>query len=125
GGLFSTARDLSRFCQMLLNGGELAGTRYLSKAAIQEMTRNQLSGMALNDIAQSKSSPTDPDGYGLGWFTATAGAFSHGGAYSTHMSVDPQLGLATIWLVQHAGFPGDGAKSESAFEEVALRVFAR
>ena len=35
GGLFSTARDLARFCRMVLNGGSFEGTRYLSEAAVR------------------------------------------------------------------------------------------
>ncbi len=41
GGLFSTAQDTARFCQMLLNGGELNGRRFLSGAAFHELTRRQ------------------------------------------------------------------------------------
>jgi hypothetical protein len=41
------------------------------------------------------------------------------------MRIDPKHGLALIWLVQHAGFPGDGSKSESAFERVATERFAK
>jgi CubicO group peptidase (beta-lactamase class C family) len=42
GGLVSTARDYLRFCQMMLNGGELEGTRILKDETVKEMTRNQL-----------------------------------------------------------------------------------
>ncbi|MBI5832598.1 MAG: beta-lactamase family protein [Armatimonadetes bacterium] len=41
GGLFSTAADVARFCQMLLNRGVYEGRRYLSEAAVGEMTRKQ------------------------------------------------------------------------------------
>src|SRR5205823_12511836 len=41
GGLVSTARDNARFCQMLLNGGELQGVRLLRAETVKEMTRNQ------------------------------------------------------------------------------------
>ena len=37
GGLFSTAADVARFCQMLLNGGE----GNVSSEAVKEMTRRQ------------------------------------------------------------------------------------
>src|SRR5690606_32358896 len=37
-GLFSTADDLARFCQMLLNGGTIDGTRILSARTIARMT---------------------------------------------------------------------------------------
>ena len=35
GGLYSTAPDYARFCQMLLNGGTLDGRRYLSADAMK------------------------------------------------------------------------------------------
>jgi CubicO group peptidase (beta-lactamase class C family) len=109
GGLFSTASDLMKFCQMLLNDGEFAGTHYVSAKAIREMTRTQW----------SDPSAAVGDGYGLGWSTHVSGVYEHGGAYATNMKVDPARGLITIWLIQHAGFPGDGAKSQAAFEKAA------
>jgi CubicO group peptidase (beta-lactamase class C family) len=89
GGLFSTAVDVSRFCQMILNGGTLDGRRYLSEKAIKEMTRRQ--------TAEGLSS------YGLGWAVSPSG-FGHGGAYSTDMFIDPTAGLITIFMVQNAGW---------------------
>src|SRR5687767_2357359 len=41
GGLYSTAPDYARFCQMLLNGGTLEGRRYLSAAAMKFFTTPQ------------------------------------------------------------------------------------
>lgn len=121
GGLFSTAADLGTFCQMLLGGGILAGKRYISPEAIREMTHNQLSGEALKVVAGERGGPADPDGYGLGWMTNTAGTFGHFGAYATDMSIDPKHGLITVWLVQHAGFPGEGGKSKDAFEQAVAK----
>ena len=42
GGLASTAPDYLRFCQMLLNGGELDGVRILSPDTVRQMTTNSL-----------------------------------------------------------------------------------
>jgi CubicO group peptidase (beta-lactamase class C family) len=42
GGLASTAADDLRFCQMLLNGGELDEVRILSPATVRRMTTNAL-----------------------------------------------------------------------------------
>ena len=53
GGLFSTAADVARFCQMVLNGGEFDGKRYLSEAAVKQMTSKQTGDL--------------DNGYGLGW----------------------------------------------------------
>ena len=64
GGLFSTAADVAKFCQMILNGGELDGRRYLSEAAVKQMT--------------SKQTPEAlKEGYGFGWSTNGA-AFATG-----------------------------------------------
>ncbi|HEV2834590.1 MAG TPA: serine hydrolase domain-containing protein, partial [Pyrinomonadaceae bacterium] len=41
-GLFSTARDLAIYCQMILNGGQYNGTRVLSVLSVAEMTRPHL-----------------------------------------------------------------------------------
>ena len=111
GGLFSTAPDLARFCRMILRGGELDGRRYLSESAVREMTRRQ-TGEAI------------PQSYGLGW--ATGGkTFGHGGAFATNMTIDPGRGLITIFLVQHAGFPGQGEKAQGEFRKAAEGRSAR
>jgi len=102
GGYFSTARDLARFGQMLLNGGVLDGKRYVSAEAVQEMTRKQ-TGDAIKE------------NYGLGWSVGPA-SFGHGGAYSTNLGIDTQRQLVTVFMVQHAGYGGaDGAKILPAF----------
>ncbi len=58
GGLFSTAGDVARFCQMVLNGGigMANGQRILSEEAVKQMTTRQT-----GDIVK--------DNYGLGWST--------------------------------------------------------
>jgi CubicO group peptidase (beta-lactamase class C family) len=45
-GLFSTADDISHFCQMILNHGTWKGTRFLSPATIEAMREVQTSGMS-------------------------------------------------------------------------------
>ena len=111
GGLFSTAADLARFCQMILRGGELDGKRYLSEKALRVMTTKQTGDL--------------PNGYGLGWATDKNpdGPFGHGGAYATNMNVDPRNGLITVYLVQHAGYPNgdEGKKVLPAFQKAAAR----
>lgn len=109
GGLFSTAGDVMRFCRMILNGGIQDGKRYLSEDAIQQMTRKQ-TGEAI------------ADGYGLGWALSDDN-FGHGGAYSTGMSIYPQRGLITVFLVQHAGFPGEGGNSFATFIKAVIEQF--
>jgi CubicO group peptidase (beta-lactamase class C family) len=109
GGLFSTAADVGRFCQMVLGGGVFQGRRYLSENAVRQMTSKQ-TGEALRE------------GYGLGWGTG-GGTFGHSGAYATNMTIDPGRGLALVYMVQHAGFPGEGGKSQEAFRKAALQHY--
>jgi CubicO group peptidase (beta-lactamase class C family) len=110
GGLFSTASDVGRFCQMVLNGGKFEGKRYLSKDAVKQMATTQI-----GDPAKG--------GYGLGWSTQGGGVFGHGGAQATNMTIDPQHGLITVFMVQHAGFPKDGDKAHAAFQKTALQRY--
>lgn len=111
GGLFSTAADVARFCQMLLNGGVYRQRRYLSQAAIAEMTKKQTG----DHIRES---------YGLG-FTVGAGTYGHGGANATNMSVDTRRGIITVFMVQHAGFPGDAKQMRAALSKAVEQVVAR
>jgi CubicO group peptidase (beta-lactamase class C family) len=111
GWLFSTAADLARFYQMLANGGQLNGRRYLSAEAVQQLTTRQ--------------TPADlPTSYGFG-FSTGGDRFGHGGAYSTNSYFDSKQGLIFIWLVQHESFPGKGGESQEAFRRAALEAFAK
>lgn len=109
GGLFATATDVCRFCQMVLNGGTFEGKRYLSKKAVKQMTSKQTG-------SESKVE------YGLGWSTRD-GEIGHGGANSTNMAIDPKCGVITVFMVQHTGFPKDGGKSHEVFQKAARQRF--
>ena len=109
GGLFSTAEDIGRFCRMMLNDGVLDGTRYLSPAAVAQMTSKQTGARVTQ-------------GYGLGWST-DGGTFGHAGAYAVNMTIDATRGLIMVFLVQHAGFLGDGSNSHAAFKQAVEKRF--
>ena len=111
GGLFSTAADTALFCQMLLNGGELNGHRYLSEAALKELTKRQTP----DSVKES---------YGLG-FSVGGDSFGHGGAHATNMDIRPGKGLAIVWMVQHGGFPGEGGKAQGVFRDWAFGQFGK
>ena len=128
GGLFSTATDLSLFCRMILNGGTYQGKRYLSTAAVQQMTSTQTGDLVNHGNGEG--------GYGFGWSTtrkahgepqaANLSPCGHGGAYSTNMWIDPERQLITVFMVQHAGYPGkDGGKILPAFKKAAEELFAK
>lgn len=110
GGLFSTASDTAQFCRMILNGGVCEGKRLLSEEAVRQLTSRQ-------------TAPGIKDSYGLGFAVGTDWC-GHGGAYATNMQIDHRRGLVLVWMVQHNGFPGDGAKSQDAFKQAAIAAFA-
>jgi hypothetical protein len=41
------------------------------------------------------------------------------------MNIDPTRGFVTVWLVQHAGYPGEGGKAQGAFRKAAEEQFAK
>jgi CubicO group peptidase (beta-lactamase class C family) len=107
GGLFSTAGDIARFCQMMLNRGSFQGKRILSEGAVRQMATKQVS-------------LDDDTGYGLGWFTHRDESFEHGGAYATLMTVDPKHGQVRVLLLQHSGFPGDDKPIYETVKKIAI-----
>ena len=108
GGLVSTARDYARFCQMLLNGGELHGVRLLRPETVKEMTSNQLPMDALPMKLNGFPLPGMGFGFGLSVRLDTksptpnpgAGEFGWNGAASTYFWVAPKAQLVVIVLQQ-------------------------
>jgi CubicO group peptidase (beta-lactamase class C family) len=94
---------------MVLNGGTFQGKRYLSEGAVAEMTKKQTADYL-------------KDSYGLGWATGS-GTYGHGGAYATNMTIDPKRELIMVYLMQHAGFAGDGGKGQGVFRKAAEEQF--
>jgi CubicO group peptidase (beta-lactamase class C family) len=122
GGLFSTAPDYARFCQMILNGGELEGRRYLKREAVEKMTTLQTGDLTTGF--------TPGNGWGLGWCIVrkpqgvsevlSPGSFGHGGAYGTQAWIDPTKGRIYILMVQRANFPNsDASDVRRAFQKAA------
>lgn len=99
-GLLSTARDYARFLQMLLNGGELNGTRLLSPTSVDLMTVDHC-----GDLYQGPGM-----GFGLGFAVrldvgaagqhGSVGEYSWGGAYHSTYWVDPVENLVVVYLTQ-------------------------
>ncbi|MDB6137818.1 MAG: estB 3 [Verrucomicrobiaceae bacterium] len=107
GGLFSTATDVAKFCQMFLNNGaDENGKRILSEASVQAMTQKQ-TGDAVKES------------YGFGW-NANGTVFVHSGAYRTEMRVNKEKGIITVFLVQVDGeWPNNGKEITPAFLKAA------
>ena len=99
-GLLSTARDYSRFLQMLLNGGELEGARLLSPTSVDLMTTNHVAELF----------PSSGMGFGLGFEIrldvgaagqhGSAGEYGWGGAYHSTYWVDPVEELVVAYFTQ-------------------------
>jgi CubicO group peptidase (beta-lactamase class C family) len=104
-GLHSTAEDLLRFYQMMLNGGTTGGRRYLSPFSVHLMTE-----VYTGDL--HPSGWLGGSGYGLGWEVVTEpygelaghaiGTYGHGGAFGTQGWIDPKHDLIRILLIQRS-----------------------
>ena len=105
-GLFSTARDMTRFARMLLGGGALGPRRVLSPLTVAKMI-----------------APATPAGMpaarGLGWDVDTSfssnrgelmpvGSFGHTGFTGTSLWVDPRTKLFVIFLSSRLHPDGNG-----------------
>jgi CubicO group peptidase (beta-lactamase class C family) len=113
GGLISTAADYHRFTNMVLNEGELDGTRLLGTRTLRYMGRNHLPGGAeLKDVARPTISETQNDGmgFGLGFSVVldaaktkelrSAGELAWGGLASTGFWVDPAERITAGFFTQ-------------------------
>ena len=98
GGLCSTAEDYYRFCQMLLNGGELNGIRLLSRKSVELISLDHVGGLV------------EGMGYGLGFGTnseishlmelGSLGAYYWGGFFFTSFIIDPKEEMIAIFMSQ-------------------------
>lgn len=108
GGLVSTIGDYYRFCQLLLNGGELDGVRILGRKTIELMTMNHIPPAQLplrhgDEIFAGEGFGlgfgviVDPAASKLPWST---GAYYWGGAANTTFWIDPQEELVALLMTQ-------------------------
>ena len=106
GGLQSTAADYLRFCQMVLNGGELDGVRLLGRKTAELVTMSHVP----SDWLAPKRTGT---GFGLGFSVVTNVADTHtlgslgtcswGGMASTTFWIDPVEELIGVFMTQLVG----------------------
>ena len=114
GGLYSTAMDYLRFCQMLLNGGELAGQRVLKPETVRLMHTNQLPegipfinpamgapgntfGIDVAIVAEPDGRVDHPRAQGEYWWYGIGG---------TWFGVHPGEDLAIVGMIQNMMGPG-------------------
>lgn len=114
-GLVSTAPDFMRFCQMLLNKGELDGVRLLTARTVEQITGNGLPPAVLQQRGSGAM------GWGLanvdvvitpgprGYLT-TAGEYGWDGSAGTFFSIDPARQLIVLLNTQNVPASPDGLR---------------
>lgn len=95
-GLFSTAREVAHIYQMLLNGGEIDGKRYLSKETCQLFT-TEVSKISRRGLGFDKPDMQDSK-KGNCASIAPAGVYGHTGFTGTCAWVDPENELVYVFL---------------------------
>ncbi len=113
GGLWSTAEDYLQFAEMLVNGGELNGTRLLGSRTVELMASNHV-----GDLYEKAGRVGGGPGKGFGLTVdvvldgvaargdhRSTGSFGWGGAFGTRYWVDPQEDLTAVLMVQTPGGP--------------------
>jgi CubicO group peptidase (beta-lactamase class C family) len=106
-GLVSTVPDYLRFSQMLLNGGELNGTRILSAQAVGLMTANGLSETVVALRGGRR-------GWGLGNVDVAldTGEFGWDGTAGTIFTVDRRHQVITVLMWQTVPADPDGLREK-------------
>ncbi len=129
-GLVSTAPDYLRFCQMLLNQGQLDGRRLLGRKTVELMTTNHLAPELLPYEQDGVYSPGY--GYGLGFGilmdvgqcqrAGSVGAYDWGGAASTCFWIDPKEEMIGVQMAQFQ--PAGHHPIEPVFKTLAYQAIA-
>lgn len=106
GGLSSTAEDYLQFAQMLVNGGELNGRRYLSPRTVSLMASNHVGDMFNGQLGRPAR------GMGFGFTVAVIqdavaaglrlsnGSFGWDGAFGTQVWIDPKEKMVDVLMIQ-------------------------
>jgi len=108
GGLVSTADNYMRFCQMLLNGGQLGDAQILSRKTVEYMSRDHTQGIFSNS---DNAEPGRPGfGFGLGFaitmdpelsgVIGSAGEYYWSGVAGTIFWIDPVEDMIVISMIQ-------------------------
>jgi CubicO group peptidase (beta-lactamase class C family) len=111
GGIMTTAADYLQFAQMLLNGGQLNGRRFLSPKTVELMTSNHTGEMVNGQFGR----PARGMGFGLSVqmvldpvaadLRVGPGTFGWAGAYGCNVNIDPKENMVSIIMMQTATGP--------------------
>jgi CubicO group peptidase (beta-lactamase class C family) len=131
GGLVSTPADYARFAQMILNGGEFGGKRYLSAQAFKDMTTDQI-GPGSGVARDYYYFPGDGFGYGYGFAVrvelgnakppppGSIGELKWDSGSGTYFGVDPKLDMIYIMMEQTQNERG---RITPAFKKLIYEAF--
>ena len=128
GGLVSTALDYARFAQMILNGGELDGKRYLSPAAFKDMTTDHI-GPGPGVGRDYFHFPGDGFGFAVRTDPGEAkppppgsiGELKWDGGSGTYFGVDPRLDMIYILMEQTQA---ERTRIRVAFKQMVYDAFS-
>lgn len=124
GGLFSTAPDYLKFAQMILNGGESGGKRYLKEESIRQMTTVQTGDLVTGF--------TPGSAWGIGWSIVrepqgvsaalSPGSFGHGGRNGTQAWIDPVKKRIYLLMIQRTNLGNsDASEIRREFQNAAAQ----
>jgi CubicO group peptidase (beta-lactamase class C family) len=115
-GLFSTARDMAVFAQMLLDGGRYGGTRIVSQETLARWTSPQDAG---SSRALGWDTPSDVSSAGR-YFSPRS--FGHTGFTGTSIWVDPERGIFVVLLMNRVNPHGLATRHAQLRRDVADAV---
>jgi CubicO group peptidase (beta-lactamase class C family) len=117
-GLFSSARDVAVFCQMLLNGGQYGGVSLIEPATIARWTARQKRG-------SSRALGWDtPSGHSSAGRYFSARSFGHTGFTGTSIWIDPERGLFVVILTNRVDPTRANTRHEALRRDIADAVQA-
>ena len=110
-GLVANLNDYTRFCSMMLNGGELDGVRVLQEETVQ---------MIMSDQSPEGVTFWENTRYGLGGsVNLNTGEYAWGGAASTKFWIDPKNDMVIVTYAQL--MPSDDSYAKD-FKDIVERA---
>ena len=129
-GMVATIGDYARFLQMLLNGGELDGRRYLKPETVALMASDHI-GPETGILHDPFYFPGPTSGFGLGFAVRTTpppntswplGEYRWDGAGGSFYFVDPADDLLAVFMVQA---PSQGGRIQLALKTLIYQAMGR
>lgn len=128
GGLYSTAADLAKLYQVLLNAGRFDSGKVLSPDSVRTMTQIQTGDLTCGFVPGMS--------FGFGWAVVnqpqgvtamlSSGTYGHGGAFGTQGWIDPQQDVFVILLIQRVGLANaDGSDIRRDLQSITVSAIKK